>query len=86
MVPPPGTPQPEMLRRGLGTETQAPEVISRERTRAGCVETVLEARKWCTVGWEVEDHSQGNLGGGLDPQEKQGAIVGEGKRREDGLP
>ena len=40
LVPPPGTPQPEMLGRGLGTETQAlEEVSSRERTRVRCVET-----------------------------------------------
>ena len=35
----PQTPQPETLRWGLGTETQTLEVISGERTRAGCVET-----------------------------------------------
>ena len=29
----------EMLVWGLGTETQAPEVSSRERTKVGCVET-----------------------------------------------
>ena len=33
------TPQPEKLGRGLGTETQAPEVSTRERTRVGCLET-----------------------------------------------
>ena len=38
-VPLPQTPQPETLGQGLGTETQAPEVSSRERTRVGCVET-----------------------------------------------
>ena len=32
-------------------------------------------------GQGVECHSQGNPGGGLGQQEKQGAIVGEGKRR-----
>ena len=32
-------PQPEIFRQGLGTETWDPEVSSRERTRAGCVET-----------------------------------------------
>ena len=36
MVLPPRTPQPEMLQRGLGAETQAPEVSSGERSRAGC--------------------------------------------------
>ena len=34
-VPLPQIPQPEMLGQGLGTETQAPEVSSRERTRVG---------------------------------------------------
>ena len=29
--------QPKMLAWGLGTETEAPEVSSRGRTRAGCV-------------------------------------------------
>lgn len=33
------------------------------------------------MGWRVEHHSQGSLGGGLGPQEKQGAITGEGERR-----
>ena len=36
----PWTPQPETLWWGLGTETQALEVSSRERTSVGCVETV----------------------------------------------
>ena len=35
----PQTPQPEIVGWGLGTETQAPEVGSGERTRIGCVET-----------------------------------------------
>ena len=34
----PWTTQPETLRRGLGAETQASEVSSKERTRVGCVE------------------------------------------------
>ena len=34
----PQTPQPETLRQALSTDTQASEVSSRERTRAGCVE------------------------------------------------
>ena len=34
-----GTPQPEMLGRGLGNETQALKVSSGEMTRVGCVET-----------------------------------------------
>ena len=39
MVPPTSTPQSGTLGRGLGAETQAPEVNSRERTRVGGVET-----------------------------------------------
>ena len=39
MVPLPRTPQPEMLGKPLGTETQAPEVSTGMRTRVGCVET-----------------------------------------------
>ena len=38
-VPLPGTPQPEMLRRGLGAKTQASEVSFGERTRVGYVKT-----------------------------------------------
>ena len=37
-------------------------------------------------GWGVERHSREILGEGLGWQEKQGAIVGEGKRRRGGLP
>ena len=33
------------------------------------------------MGEGVGHHSQGDLGGGLGPQEKQGAIAGEGERR-----
>ena len=39
------TPQPEMLRRGLGTEIQTLEVSSGERTRVDCVETARGARE-----------------------------------------
>ena len=35
----PWTPQPEMLEWGLGTESQALEVTSRDRTMVGYVET-----------------------------------------------
>ena len=38
-VPPTQIPQPETLKRGLGTETQALDVSSGERTWVGCVET-----------------------------------------------
>lgn len=40
----------------------------------------------CTMGWGVGHHSRGNPGGGLGLQVKQGAIVGEGKKRRRGLP
>ena len=33
------------------------------------------------MGGGVEHHSRGNLGGSLGPQEKQGAIAGEGESR-----
>ena len=35
-------------------------------------------------GWEVKHHSQGSVGGGLGPQEKQDTIVGEDERRRGG--
>ena len=37
-VPLSGTPQHETLWKGLGTETQALEVSSAERTRVGCLQ------------------------------------------------
>ena len=33
----------------------------------------------CAMSWGAEHPSRGILGGGLGPQEKQGAIVGEGE-------
>ena len=36
------------------------------------------------MGWGVECHGRGNPGEGLDLQERQGAIVGEGERRRGG--
>ena len=33
------------------------------------------------TGWGVEHHGRGNPGGGLGPQEKQGATAGVGERR-----
>ena len=39
------------------------------------------AGEWCAMGWGVECQGRGNPGEGLGLQEKQGAIVGEGKRR-----
>ena len=39
----------------------------------------------CDMGSGAKHHSQENPGEGLDPKEKQGTIVGEGKRR-DGPP
>ena len=80
----PQTPQPETVRWGLGAETQASEVSSRERTRVGCLEIVLKGYGAVHLGlgrWGAESHSQGNVGGGLVPQEEQGAIFGVGKRR-----
>ena len=50
-VPPPRTPQPEMLRRELGSETQALEV----RSRDGYMETAWGVREQCTTAkrtWE----------------------------------
>ena len=80
------TPQPETLGWELGTETQDPKVSSGKRTRIGYVEVAWGARQQCAMGWGVECHSQGNPGGGLGPQEKQGTIVGKGKRRRVGPP
>ena len=40
-----------------------------------------QAGEWCATGWGVKHHGRQNPGGGLDPQEKQGTIVGEGERR-----
>ena len=70
-----------MLRKGLGTDTQALEVSSGERTSVGCVETDWEAKEQCTKGWGVEQHSQGNPRGSLGLQEKQGPIAVEGKKK-----
>ena len=42
---------------GLGDETQAPEVSSRESTRVGREETAWAAREQCAMGWGVEHHS-----------------------------
>ena len=38
---------------------------------------VLWAGEWYTTGWGRECYGRGNLGEGLDPQERQGTIVGE---------
>ena len=43
-----------------------------------------QAGEQCAMDWVVECHCIGNLGGGLGPQEKQVAIVEEGKRRRSG--
>ena len=61
------TPQPEILRWGLGTETQAPEVSSREKTMAGCVEAAWEAREWCVMDWGEKHHCWESVGKGLGP-------------------
>ena len=82
-----------MLRRRLGTKTQALEFSSREKTRADCTETserlgssATQAGELNAMGWGAKCHSRGNLGEGMGLQEKQSAIVGEGKRRQDGEP
>ena len=46
------TPQPEMLRPGLGAETQVLEVSLEERTGAGCVGSALGAKEQCATGRE----------------------------------
>ena len=86
LVPLPRSPQPETLRRELGTETRAPEVSSGARTRVGYVETASGAKDQYSKGCGVEHHSPGNLGGGLGLQEMQGTIVGEDKMRRGILP
>ena len=48
------------------------------------METIGVAGERCTTGWGAEHHSEGSVGGGLGPKEKQGAIVGEGERRRGG--
>lgn len=65
--------QRSVLGRGLGLAVWGQP----ERLRS----VVRWAGKHCAVGWGVERHDRGNLGGHLGPQEKQGAIVGEGERR-----
>lgn len=41
-------------------------------------------REQYTKGWGVESHNRGSLGKELDPQERQGTSVGEGRRGEEG--
>ena len=86
-APPQQTLYPEIIIWGLGTETQVPEVSSGERTKVGCVETAWGAKKWMLQAWEQwanglggEAHRLGNPGVSLGLQEKQEAIVWEGKR------
>jgi len=43
--------------------------------------SVSRVGEWYAMGWGVEHHGRGNMGGGLGPQDNQGATVGEGKRR-----
>ena len=47
----------------------------------GLRSSVPWAGEWYTTGWGGEHHSRGNPGEGPDLQEKQGAIVGEGRGR-----
>ena len=66
-----GIPQPETLGQGLSTKIRVPEVSSRERTKVGCIETLVH-------------HRLGSVKRGLGPWEKQSTIVGEGERRRGG--
>ena len=50
----------------------------------GLRNSVTWVRERYAMGWGVEGHGRGNWGEGLGPQEKQGAIVGEGERRRGG--
>ena len=74
-VPQHKTPQHEILRQGLGTETQALEVSSGKRTRVGVWRQHKGAREWCTTSWGEACRKRPG------PAEKQGAIAGEGYRR-----
>ena len=47
---------------------------------------VPQVGEQCAMGWGVEHHSGRNLGEGLGLQEKQGTIVGVGRRRRGGPP
>ena len=51
----------------------------------GLRNSVPWAGEQCVMGWGVECHGRGNLGGGLGPQ-KQGTIVGEDESRRGGQP
>ena len=70
--------QRSLLGRGLGL------AVWRQPKDLGS--SVPWAGELNTMGWVVECHSQGNLGGGLGLQEQQGTIVGAGKRRSDRPP
>ena len=73
-----------MLWQGLYDETQAPEVSSGERTKAGCEETASGATEPCAMGWGVACHSLGILGEGMSPQRRKVSLLGEGKKRSSG--
>ena len=47
----------------------------------GLKSSVLWAGERCAISRGAECHSRGKPGGGLGPQNKQGTIFGEGKRR-----
>ena len=51
------------------------------RQPEGLRSSVPQVEEWYAKGWGGEFHSRGKPGKGLDPQEGQGAIVGEGERR-----
>ena len=51
----PWTPQPEALKQRLGTETQAPEMSSRDKIKGLlCGDILRELESRCSKGWGVE--------------------------------
>lgn len=85
-MPPPSTPQPGTLRRGLGAEVQALQVSARERTRVGCMKTAWGApRERCPITeavWEEAwDHHRSKApllgrvrGGGAGPPQERPSL------------
>ena len=66
------------LGRGLG--------LALWRQSKGLRSSAPRVGEQCTMGWGVEHHGRGNPGEGLDPQERQSAIIGEGERSHKKLP
>ena len=88
LVLPPNTPQPEVLRGVWVLRVSLQRSVPGRGLRLavwgqteGLRSSVPQAGEWCATGWGVKHHGRQNPGGGLDPQEKQGTIVGEGERR-----